>query len=158
MVTNASISYPSKDIELTSIIPTHCKRLGKCTYCPIIKKIDLVTCKITGKKYKPKTLSFELRDIVYLITCKKCLMYYVGETGRAFRSRIFEHKLSVNNPRGNRVTLFPNISLEMVTLLRICSLVSWNGAFPNTGLPNKLTRESVSSDGCGILELSIQLA
>ena len=31
-------------------------------------------------------------------------MYYVGETGRAFRSRIYEHKLSVKKPKDNRVT------------------------------------------------------
>ena len=108
MLTKASISYPPKDIEPPKTIPTHCTRLGRCTYCPIIKKIDVVTCRITGKKYKPidlpRKLSCELSDIVYLITCKKCLMYYVGETGRAFRSRIYEHKLSVSKPKDNRVT------------------------------------------------------
>ena len=79
MLTKASISYPPKEIEPPRTIPTNCTRLGRCTYCPIINKIDLVTCKITGKKYKaidlPKTLSCELSDIVYLITCKK--MSYV---------------------------------------------------------------------------------
>ena len=157
MLTKASISLPQKEIEPPRTIPTHCTQLGRCTYCPIINKIDLVTCKITGKKYKPidlpKTLSCELSDIVYLITCKKCLIYYVGETGRAFRSRIYEHKLSVNKPKDNRVT-----PLELVTLLRICSSLSWNGALPNTELPNRITEEGVSSGGCGILDLSIQLA
>ena len=31
-------------------------------------------------------------------------MYYVCETGRAFRARIYEHKLSVNKPKNNRIT------------------------------------------------------
>ena len=162
MLTKASISYPPKEIEPPRTIPTHCTRLGRCTYCPIINKIDLVTCKITGKKYKPidltKTLSCELSDIVYLITCKKCLMYYVGETSRAFRSTIYEHKLSVKNPRIIESPLYPNISLELVTLLGTCSSLSWNGALPNTELPSRLTGEGVSNGGCGILELSIQLA
>ena len=108
MLTKASVSYPPKEIEPPRTIPTHCTRLGRCTYCPIINKIDLVTCKITAKKYKPidlpKILSCELSDIVYLITCKTCIMYYAGETGRAFRSRIYEHKLSVKKPKDNRVT------------------------------------------------------
>ena len=108
MLTKASITYPPKEIEPPRTIPTHCTRLGRCTYCPTINKIDLVTCKFTGKKYKPihlpTKLSCELSDIVYLITCKTCHMYYVGETGRAFRSRIYEHKLSVKKPKDNRVT------------------------------------------------------
>ena len=52
----------------------------------------------------PKHISCELSDIVYLITCKKCQKYYVGETGRAFRSRMYEHILSVKKPKENRIT------------------------------------------------------
>ena len=70
--------------------------------------IPALTCNISGDKYQPKSLpkliSCELSDIVYLITCKKCGKYYVGETGRAFRQRIYEHRLSVNKPKDNRVT------------------------------------------------------
>ena len=76
ILTNTSISYPLKEQEARKIMPNHCTRLGKCTYCPIIKKIDNVTCKTTGMKYTtidlPKLISCELCDIVYLITCIKC--------------------------------------------------------------------------------------
>ena len=89
------------------LIPNHCTRLGKCTYCPIIKKID-ITCNIIGNAYKtidlPNKLSCELNDIIYLITCTKCNKYYLGETGRAFRARIYEHKLSVQKPKDSRIT------------------------------------------------------
>ena len=93
ILTKASISYPQKEMEAKS---------------PIIKKLDEITCKISGNTYKPKYLpkhlSCELSDIVYLITCKECKNYYVGETGRAFRARIYEHKLSVIEPKHSRVT------------------------------------------------------
>ena len=108
MLTKASISYPPKEEEAHKIIPNHCTRLDKCTYCPIIKKIDNVTCKITGKNYTtidlPKHISCELSDRVYLSTSTKCDKYYVGETGRMFRSRIYEHKLSANKPKDSRIT------------------------------------------------------
>ena len=85
-----------------------CTRLGKCTYYPLIKKISEVQCKITHKITKitkvPKHITCELSDIVYLITCKKCDKYYVGETGRPFRKRIYEHKLSVSKPKETRIT------------------------------------------------------
>ena len=72
-------AYPLTEFDIDSIMPTHCTCLGKCTYCPIIKKIDTVTCNITGKIYHTKVLpnkiSCELSDIVYLITCTKCNKY-----------------------------------------------------------------------------------
>ena len=105
ILTKASISYPPPEIETRKIIPAHCTRLGKCTYCPIIKKVD-VTCKVTGRKFHtidlPNQLSCELSDIVYLVTCSKSNKYYVGETGRPFRARIYEHKLSVS--KDSRIT------------------------------------------------------
>ena len=52
----------------------------------------------------PKFTTCELSDIIYLITCKKCNKYYVGETSRPFRKRMYEHRLSVSQPRENRIT------------------------------------------------------
>ena len=146
-------------MEVKSIIPTHCTRLGKCTYCPIIKKLDEITCKISGNKYKPKylpkNLSCELSDIEYLITCKECKKYYVGETGRVFSARIYEHKLLVNKPKDSRVTPV-STSPEKTTLLRICGFLYWNGAAPGTTHHQLPTEEGMNSGGCGILEQSIQ--
>ena len=42
--------------------------------------------------------------LVYLITCKKCNKYYVGETSRPFRNRMYEHRHSVSQPRENKIT------------------------------------------------------
>ena len=64
----------------------------------MIHKDTTVKCNVSNKVHKltklPNSISCELSDIVYLITCKKCNKYYVGETGRAFRSRMYEHILS----------------------------------------------------------------
>ena len=90
MLTNATISFTTKEIMTKKLIPNHCTRLSICTYCPIIQKIDYITCNITGKTFKtidlPDELSCELNDIIYLITSTKCNKYYVSETGRAFRA------------------------------------------------------------------------
>ena len=61
-----------------------------------VKSVEICT--------SPNLISSVLCDIVYLITCKKCEKYYAGETGRAFRSRIYEHKLSVNKLKDSRMT------------------------------------------------------
>ena len=67
------------------------------------------------------------------------------------RLRIYEHKVSVNKPKDNRITPGKDI------LLGICRPQSWNGALPNTTLPRSFT-EGVGSGGCGKLELYIQFA
>ena len=52
----------------------------------------------------PKHITCQLSDIIYLLTCKNCGKYYAGETGRPFRKRIYEHKLSVSKPKDSRIT------------------------------------------------------
>ena len=88
--------------------PKVCTRLGKCTYCPLIKKISEVTCNYTNETFKvrniPKQLTCELSNIIYVIQCSLCNMIYTGETGREFRKRIDEHKLSVKRLKENRST------------------------------------------------------
>ena len=70
------------------------------TLCPLIKKVDRVKCNFTKKSYQtidlPKHITCELSNIIYLISCTKCNKHYVGETCRAFRSRMYEHKSSVS--------------------------------------------------------------
>ena len=113
---------------------------GKCTYCPLIKKASEVQCKITHKITKitkvPKHITCELSDIIYLITCKKCDKYYVGETGRPFRKRIYEHKLSVSKPKETRITPVSKHFTEKVILSGTCNFLCWNGVPSSTTLPN----------------------
>jgi hypothetical protein len=42
-----------------------------------------------------QTVSCELSNIIYFITCKICKLQYIGETGRPLRQRIYEHIYSI---------------------------------------------------------------
>lgn len=42
-------------------------------------------------------LSCDSPNIIYLITCRKCHIQYVGETGRTFRERLTDHRSNVKN-------------------------------------------------------------
>ena len=64
ILTNATTTYPpTKAIPTISHIPI-CTRLGKCTYCPLMKKITTVKCNFTKKSHKtldlPKQVTCEL--------------------------------------------------------------------------------------------------
>jgi hypothetical protein len=45
----------------------------------------------------PDNLSCASKDIIYLITCDKCKIQYVGETGRALRERVTNHRYAIKN-------------------------------------------------------------
>ena len=102
ILTSSTISYPPQVITQKGNRPnTTCTRLGKCTYCPRIKKVESIVSSYTKKTYKCRNLpskvylTCELSNLIYLITCKKCGLQYVGETKRPFRNRIYEHTRSI---------------------------------------------------------------
>ena len=98
-LTNAIIKYPPVKEEVAPPKPVICTRLGKCTYCPLIKKLRTILCNFTHKSYQlkdlPKHITCEISNVIYLITCTKCKKHYVGETSRALRKRMYEQKASV---------------------------------------------------------------
>ena len=40
-------------------------------------------------------ITCEISNVIYLTSCRKCQKHYVGESSRAFRKRMYEHKASV---------------------------------------------------------------
>ena len=108
LITNAEINYPEETNQDTGYKPKSCMRLGKCTYCPLIKKPSEATCNFTNTTYRcinlPKRITCEINNIIYLITCSKCNMVYVGETCREFRNGYYEHRNSVLKPKLSRST------------------------------------------------------
>ena len=91
-LTNATTTYPPTPMtKSTPHIPI-CTRLGKCTYCPLIKKLGIVKCNFTKKSFKPidlpKHVTCELSNVIYLISCTKCQKHCVGETSRALKKRM----------------------------------------------------------------------
>ena len=125
-VTHPSLSARSQQIHLIpSMQLAQSLRLPPQTLCPLIKKVDRVKCNFTKKSYQtidlPKHITCELSNIIYLISCTKCNKHYVGETCRAFRSRMYEHKSSVSKdgkkPTPVRCTLSVSVSKFTITNL-----------------------------------------
>ena len=64
MLTNSSIRYPSQINAKHTLMPPICTRLGKCTYCPQIKKINTVQCNFTKKSFHLNFLIFFLFGVL----------------------------------------------------------------------------------------------
>jgi hypothetical protein len=90
ILVNAVVRYPAEPPKPAWWLsrPGICYRLGKCTYCYFLTKKLEFTSFVTGLESKVKNIpkplfiSCEMSNVIYLITCKKCGIQYVGETGR----------------------------------------------------------------------------
>ena len=105
ILTSNTISYPPKKARQSiSSLPPVCTRLAKCTYCPKLHKVTIFISTHTDSTHQCRNLppkhriTCEIYNIIYLIHCTKCNKQYIGETGRPFRKRIYEHIASVKNP------------------------------------------------------------
>ena len=98
ILTSSSNSYPPVYKPLTPAIQflPICIRLGRCTYWPKIKKLELITklfkCQALPPKHK---VTCELSNVIYIINCNQCDLQYTGETKRPIRNRMYEHYSSV---------------------------------------------------------------
>jgi hypothetical protein len=92
LLCRAIVRYPpTTTIERKTYFPKFYHRLGQCKYCPKISKQDLIITS-TGRKFYSKyapqntTISCELKNIIYCITCVKCntLVKHVDQSDKDF--------------------------------------------------------------------------
>lgn len=74
---------------------THCRRKG-CTTCQYSQQSTTFTSSRTNRTFTHKSaINCNTTNVIYLITCNKCGLQYIGETGRKLKRRISEHILSI---------------------------------------------------------------
>ena len=88
--------------EATQDTNTVASRCGKnrCKTCKHMIEGDSFVSNTTGKKYAIKSreavMTCTTKNVIYLISCKKCGIQYVGETSQALRSRMNNHRQRLN--------------------------------------------------------------
>ena len=90
---SARIDYPPQETAKPVPKPKICTRLGKCKYCPLIKKSEY-SINTQKKSFRLKIclrIWREISNIIYTIQCSLCQMAYIGETGQEFTKRMYEH-------------------------------------------------------------------
>ena len=74
------------------------KKCNRCVYCSYILTGDHV--KSSASEYHHEiqhVVDCNSSNVIYLITCQKCRMQYVGETDRKLKDRFSEHQGYVRN-------------------------------------------------------------
>ncbi len=113
---SATISYPPTE-ESTTVgrttwdpkrAPNKCKTKD-CQYCALIQHHGRVISHITNRTYyAPLGTNCKSNNLVYLITCKKCLAQYVGETFWPLHKRMYEHLYSIRTKQNTPVGIHFN--------------------------------------------------
>ena len=68
------------------------KKCGSCSICPYIQPGNRIQSSRNNKFLKMNApVKFESRNVVYIITCDKCLLQYIGKTERTLCERIQEN-------------------------------------------------------------------
>jgi hypothetical protein len=63
-------------------------------------------------------------DVVYIISCLKCNMLYVGQSGRKVRERLNNHRSDIKNNKNTAVSLHFNSPNHSITDLRITPIIT----------------------------------
>ena len=96
-----------KDLTAPSIYPkktnTRTSSITNCNNCDICKNYMILdntfTCTVTGKSYFIRVqLNCESINVIYLITCSKCLEQYVGSAVK-FKTRFRIHKSDIKTKK-----------------------------------------------------------
>jgi len=72
----------------------------KCQTCPILENTYTFHSTYYDRHFNIKSsCNCGTSDVIYLITCTKCHIQYVGETGQKFRDRMNNHKSTIRTKK-----------------------------------------------------------
>ena len=112
-----------------------------CIICPFMKNSTDVTSHVTNKHYRLKGYyNWQTKSAVYLISCSKCGLQYVGQTGNTINERICGHLTDIragndfkpvsrhftsNNHTVNDVNVTAIITTSQTTNIRLRTEEVW---------------------------------
>ena len=105
---------------------------GKFTKCTSIKCQMCTTYSDENSRVRSSTngqsflikhrLNCNSANIIYLISCKKCAMQYIGETGRRLRDRLNDHCSAIRTQKPTAIAIHFNSENHTITDLKITAI------------------------------------
>ena len=78
---------------------------SRCETCLVMETGSSFTSTNTGEEYPIHfNMNCKTREIIYLITCKKCKIQYVGQTGLSLRERMWKYRNRITTPYPTQLT------------------------------------------------------
>src|SRR5215469_7493688 len=92
----------------------------KCKSCNYIVECSSFQCNSTKKVYKLKqNFSCKTTKVIYLITCNRCNMQYVGQTSGTLGNRLSQHLSCIRNKNSTPIGLHFNLPNHNISDFRI---------------------------------------
>ena len=92
-------SQTDKAIGNTTIV-SRCNK-PRCKTCKHLREGDKFTSNVTGKAYNVQSnnpvMTCDTKNVIYVISCRKCGIQYVGETSQMLRQRMNNHRSRLKN-------------------------------------------------------------
>ena len=89
----------------------------KCLLCKIhIKEMTTISSNTNKQTFNIiGNLTCNTRNIIYVITCAKCGLQYVGETGRSARDRLTDHRSTITTHKQTAIGLHFNTNQHKIS-------------------------------------------
>ncbi len=114
------IHYPTPNNNHKACLP--CKK-PKCLTCPIIQSTNSFISTTFSELHKIKQdANCASSDIIYLVTCKKCRIQYVGETGQTLRGRFNNHRSCIKLKKDTPLSIHFNSQGHDITHLQVITI------------------------------------
>ena len=89
------------DVAVGSITTVYRCNKPRCKTCKHLKEGNTFTSNVTGNSYnvlaKNPVMTCDTKNVIYVISCRKCGIQYVGETSQMLRQRTNNHRSRLKN-------------------------------------------------------------
>jgi hypothetical protein len=77
----------------------------QCKNCKHMTPTTSFTSTVTKQTYKVKgTMNCDSKNLIYMITCKKCMIQYIGQTGNTLKTRFNGHRHDITSRKDKQVS------------------------------------------------------
>ena len=112
-INKTKFTFTDVDNENNKGLVHKCNSKHKCALCVNLKPSDSFHSSLTHRKYVTKcddkninTLNCSTSNCIYMTTCCRCSLQYVGETVQSLRDRFSGQRVGMKNPfADNRCTI-----------------------------------------------------
>jgi len=95
-----------------------------------------------GSKFKIReAVNCGSKNIIYLVTCRKCKLQYVGESSRALRDRTTDHRSNINTNKTTPISLHFNSVNHSYRDLEIIAIEQISDRFQTNAMTIRKQRE-----------------
>ena len=118
------------DIRTTSSLPPGFSKCGSkrgCNVCKYSHNTDIFQSNNTNETYKiTNHISCKSKNIIYMITCKRCNKQYVGETKTELRLRFNNHLSTIRRKTDQPVAIHFNQDAHTIEDVEITGIIRIN--------------------------------